>query len=618
MDAICINQLDDLEKDVQVGMMGEIYSSAASVSVWIGEPAPYVSPVSLWPLGMLVPGMRNDRSWKTMGRKLLNEDGKLDSAIKNSSPPWHTRAWVVQELLLAKEVYICYGDQRALFTEEWLKEVAPPSFTFGRPEKNFRLKSVSPQIWNNVVELLSQLETRFQHQEIRSDYRRRNQEEEPLPIGIFEGTDILRNTNATNPRDMVYSMLGLMNQPEAKMVGSDTITCAQTFVKATYASMTARQDLDILVLRSFNAEAMEGLPSWAIDFRESVSNRNAKLDDPGAMYLFNQPISKGLDFLKAQPTLSDSNTKLAVPGVVIGVVSGQTMDLPHDADNKDAFLEIPARYCPAVTDEILRFAGRSAIAFQSRSDEFNDLGAGRILLRRVLDSRPLSIFGSREQQMIPFADKASQKRLHAVLEAMERAKADKAPVTCFAETNVLYHDEGMRREDPEVILPPPSLSFLQSSFALKPGAGHERYTMDDLRVALTLYGLAVREANEETMWENELLKTWLATTAVGGTTAMKGTPFFPRLLEYLTYPVKVKHSVSFFETSNGLFGIAPSTIQEDDIIVLVRSSAPYLILRPIEDHFEFRGLAYIHCLTDQDCWDNIRTSDIPVKQFTLV
>ena len=36
-DAVCINQSDLSEKAVQVGLMGQVYASAAQVLVWLGE-----------------------------------------------------------------------------------------------------------------------------------------------------------------------------------------------------------------------------------------------------------------------------------------------------------------------------------------------------------------------------------------------------------------------------------------------------------------------------------------------------------------------------------------------------------------------------------------------------
>ena len=37
IDAVCINQNDDLEKSGQIPLMGEIYSKAAEVLVWLGS-----------------------------------------------------------------------------------------------------------------------------------------------------------------------------------------------------------------------------------------------------------------------------------------------------------------------------------------------------------------------------------------------------------------------------------------------------------------------------------------------------------------------------------------------------------------------------------------------------
>ncbi|KAK0644445.1 heterokaryon incompatibility, partial [Cercophora newfieldiana] len=39
VDALCINQSDDVEKGVQVNRMGGIYRSAAAVLVWLGPAA---------------------------------------------------------------------------------------------------------------------------------------------------------------------------------------------------------------------------------------------------------------------------------------------------------------------------------------------------------------------------------------------------------------------------------------------------------------------------------------------------------------------------------------------------------------------------------------------------
>lgn len=38
VDALCINQNDEAEKSAQVAMMGEIFSKAQSVLIWLGEP----------------------------------------------------------------------------------------------------------------------------------------------------------------------------------------------------------------------------------------------------------------------------------------------------------------------------------------------------------------------------------------------------------------------------------------------------------------------------------------------------------------------------------------------------------------------------------------------------
>jgi hypothetical protein len=87
IDAICINQSSDLEKNRQVALMGTIYSSADEVIIWLG-PA------------------KNNSSFvmeSVATGRVRVEDGEkfLDSLELLLLRDWFGRAWVVQELVLA-------------------------------------------------------------------------------------------------------------------------------------------------------------------------------------------------------------------------------------------------------------------------------------------------------------------------------------------------------------------------------------------------------------------------------------------------------------------------------------------------------------------------------------
>ena len=79
VDAICINQNDNIEKGHQVKMMADIYRNASEVIAWMGEP-PLLRPIA------------------------FNE--------------WWTRQWIIQEAVLAKSLVFLVGDELRSY-ESW-------------------------------------------------------------------------------------------------------------------------------------------------------------------------------------------------------------------------------------------------------------------------------------------------------------------------------------------------------------------------------------------------------------------------------------------------------------------------------------------------------------------
>jgi hypothetical protein len=67
---------------------------------------------------------------------------------------------------------------------------------------------------------------------------------------------------------------------------------------------------------------------------------------------------------------------------------------------------------------------------------------------------------------------------------------------------------------------------------------------------------------------------------------------------YGLYALASSDGCCLFSTSTGLVGISPASITAGDVLVLVQGpNCPFLMLRPIEAHYEFRGLPMVHGLT---------------------
>lgn len=129
VDALCINQSDDVEKGAEVARMGELFACAAHVVVWLG-PEANGSGMAMERLEYI--GSQVDVDWGGMHRitpaaKLEHVDRSI--ADPNSDLPmdaeqsaavvsllnrgWFDRLWIRQEILVAEDkAFVCCGPRR--------------------------------------------------------------------------------------------------------------------------------------------------------------------------------------------------------------------------------------------------------------------------------------------------------------------------------------------------------------------------------------------------------------------------------------------------------------------------------------------------------------------------
>ncbi|KAF5633818.1 serine threonine kinase [Fusarium tjaetaba] len=93
VDAICINQNDDDERSTQVRYIGQTYSEAAFVSVWLGLPH------EIGALSLIRDSSLNHGGFSWSGH-----------ILELASRPYWTRFWVVQEFLLNDNVRLYCGE----------------------------------------------------------------------------------------------------------------------------------------------------------------------------------------------------------------------------------------------------------------------------------------------------------------------------------------------------------------------------------------------------------------------------------------------------------------------------------------------------------------------------
>ncbi|KNG86301.1 hypothetical protein ANOM_005935 [Aspergillus nomiae NRRL 13137] len=112
VDAICINQNDNVEKASQISMMPDIFRWATCVYAWIGEDEDgslevlnTINEIARQSLELTMPPRSGDDLIPPIVRTFWNNLCKL------LERKWFRRIWVVQEIVLARDVIVWCGDQ---------------------------------------------------------------------------------------------------------------------------------------------------------------------------------------------------------------------------------------------------------------------------------------------------------------------------------------------------------------------------------------------------------------------------------------------------------------------------------------------------------------------------
>jgi hypothetical protein len=267
IDGICINQKDNREKSHQIPLMKEIYSRAAEVIMWLGEEADDSSAalalIERWSAGAArVIGDGSNLSNIHWADEMISyienpfeEKGWIALDTFFLRPYWK-RQWVVQEVICAYTARIICGRDRISFQ----------SF------KRFMIVFVA------IISLLDR-----DHPAITPDNRWKVMNCKP-PLVFDElkkdSSDLLEVVNAvrgflvTDPRDKIFSVLGIC-KPEERLVQPDySLPVERVFVDTTVSHITRKDNLQSIALagigfRSPPAVDELHIPSWVPDFRQS-------------------------------------------------------------------------------------------------------------------------------------------------------------------------------------------------------------------------------------------------------------------------------------------------------------------------------------------------------------
>ncbi|UPL00019.1 hypothetical protein LCI18_010953 [Fusarium solani-melongenae] len=188
IDAICINQDDIEERTAQVSQMSRIYSAAKSVIVWLGRE------------DMTSQGA----AWALRGRTVSERDMWDIKCLIGRS--WFTRKWVIQEFCLPRAVEMWCGAFQVTceqLLEYDLQRLLPALDASESPATNADQGRRGLGIWDILT-------LRRWFDQIRGAPLNCNSHISPpsLPALIA----LTWHFKATDPRDSIFALLGLVNQ----------------------------------------------------------------------------------------------------------------------------------------------------------------------------------------------------------------------------------------------------------------------------------------------------------------------------------------------------------------------------------------------------------------------
>tara|TARA_R110002003_G_scaffold141_17_gene12991 strand:+ start:1079 stop:2791 length:1713 start_codon:yes stop_codon:yes gene_type:complete len=289
MDSICINQADVVEKSYQISLMGAIYSQAAKVIVFLGDPRPEngedADEIATLDLEEVLKSMRGmnsggENSHLQFGRglpvTLIKSQVKICAVLTHD---WWTRLWTMQEYVLAAIPVFLFGT--TVIEDAALREYVDHYERLNLAE----LESLmSPNHWR-VIKMVHNKDLDPMHfheidargalpslQLLKANLCRGSSDQSEL---IKADVQVLTSTfyrNATVAADKILGLTGLLQQFRAAVPKVPVTSHKEVFRSIARSLLTNTVGTENLALLHYvdTCEQLDDTPSWVPNFHSRL------------------------------------------------------------------------------------------------------------------------------------------------------------------------------------------------------------------------------------------------------------------------------------------------------------------------------------------------------------